>query len=52
MIENSPVIGPRRGAKDVRSASAADGDAFGLKNAAVGGNLGVTETSIWRISAK
>ena len=46
MTENSPIIGPRRGAKNVRSASAADGDAFGLKIAAVGGNLGLTEPSI------
>jgi hypothetical protein len=52
MTENSPVIGPRRGAKNVRSASAADGEAIGLKNAAVGGNLGLIEPSIWRISAK
>jgi hypothetical protein len=35
-----------------RSASAADGDASGLKNAAASANLGLTKPSIWRISAK
>ncbi len=48
MTENSPLIGPRRGADNLRSASAADGDASGLKNAAAGANLGLTEPSIWR----
>ena len=45
MTENSPLIGPRRGADNLRSASAADGDASGLKNAAAGANLGLTEPS-------
>lgn len=45
MTENSPLIGPRRGADNLRSASAADGDDSGLKNAAAGANLGLIEPS-------
>jgi len=36
--ENSPLIGPRRGADNRPNAPAADGDASGLKNVAAGGN--------------
>jgi hypothetical protein len=38
------------GADSLRSASAAVGDASGLKNVPAGGNLDLTEPSIWRIS--
>jgi hypothetical protein len=50
MTENSALIGPRPGADNLRSASAADGDASGLKNAISGRNLRLAEASIWRIS--
>ena len=50
MTENSPLVGSRRGAGILRSASAGDGDASSLRNAAAGGTLRLTEPSIWRFS--
>ena len=47
LTENVTVIGPRRGAENIKSASAADGETLGLKNAAASGNLGLIEPSIW-----
>ena len=41
-----PQNGPRRGADNLRSASAADGDASGLKNAAAGANLGLSSARL------
>ena len=52
LTENVTVIGPRRGAENIKSASAADGETLGLKNAAASGNLGLIEPSIWGISGK
>jgi hypothetical protein len=52
MTVNLPLIGSRRGADILGSASAAVGDTSGLKNAVSGSNLGLIEASIWRISAK
>jgi hypothetical protein len=46
MEENSPRMGPRMAADNLRSPSSADGDTSGLKNAAVGSTLGRTEPSI------
>jgi hypothetical protein len=51
MTENSRLIGSRRGADILRSASATHNDDSVLKNAASAGNLRVAEASIWRISA-
>ena len=50
MTENSPLIGSRLGADILRSASATHNDNSVLKNAVSGGNLGVAEVSIRRIS--
>jgi hypothetical protein len=50
MTENSPLIGPRREAENLRSASAEDCDVSGLKNAAAAGIISLTDASIWRIS--
>ena len=51
MAENSPLVGSRQGADYLRTASAADGDASDLKNAAGERNLGLTDASNWRMSA-
>ena len=50
MAENSPLVGSRQGADYLRTASAADGDASDLKNAAGERNLGLTDASNWRMS--
>jgi hypothetical protein len=52
MTENSPLVGSRMGADFLRTASAADGDASDLKNAAGERNLGLTDASNLRMSAQ
>jgi hypothetical protein len=50
MTGHSPLNGPRRGADNLRSVAAANGDASGLNRATAGANNRLTEPCIGRIS--